>query len=154
MVYQSTKRFGPISVGHRQWRDDGHCRYLHGYGRTMKVVFGAHSLDDKMWVVDFGGLKDFRSWLNSQWDHRCLIASDDPLLPQLKELEAAGGIDLNVMDVSKGHGPGIEGSCKFVFDYLNDMIVKQSNGRCWVQSIEIFEHENNSALYINPEHIG
>ena len=29
----------------------------------------------------------------------------------------------------------------------NDFISKQSEGRCWVDKVEVFEHENNSALY-------
>lgn len=147
MPYYSTKRFGPISTGHRQWKDDGHCRYVHGYGRTMKIVFGASSLDAKMWVVDFGGLKDFKKWLESQWDHRLLIASDDPELETFKELHKKELIDLNIMDVKKGYGPGIEASCKFVYDHLNPIIVSSSEGRCWVKSVEIWEHENNSAIY-------
>ena len=39
MAYFSTKRFGPICTGHRQWRDDGHCKYIHGYGRHVQVTF-------------------------------------------------------------------------------------------------------------------
>lgn len=151
MPYFSSKRFGPISTGHRQWRDNGHCAYLHGYGRTMKVIFGASELDDKSWVVDFGGLKDFKKWLEGEWDHRMLIASNDPELPLFKELHARGIIDLNVMDASKGYGPGIEASCKYVYDHLNEIITRESNGRCWVESVEIWEHETNSAMYVRPQ---
>lgn len=147
MTYFSTKRFGPISTGHRQWRDDGHCAYLHGYGRTMKVVFGATQLDDKNWVVDFGGLRDFKKWLEGEWDHRMLIASDDPELETFKDLHTRGIIDLNIMDATKGYGPGIEASCKYVYDHLNDYISDLTDGRCWVESVEIWEHENNSAIY-------
>ncbi|WPK38732.1 QueD-like 6-pyruvoyl-tetrahydropterin synthase [Pseudomonas phage Cassandra] len=147
MAYFSTKRFGPISTGHRQWKDTGHCSRIHGYGRTVKIVFSATTLDDKLWVVDFGGLKDFRKWLEEQWDHNVLVASDDPKLNILKQMEQEGLVKLNIMDVKKGHGPGIEGSCKHLFDYLNPIIEKHSGGRCWVHSIEIWEHENNSAIY-------
>lgn len=151
MPYFSTKRFGPISTGHRQWRDEGHCQYIHGYGRTVKIVFAADELDEKGWVVDFGSLRDFKSWLEGQWDHRTLISSEDPHLGVLKGLHDMKLIDLNIMDASKGHGPGIEQSCKFIFDYLNPLIEQRSNGRCWVHSIEIWEHENNSAIYVNEK---
>ena len=149
-MYFSTKRFGPISTGHRQWRDDGHCAYVHGYGRYVKITFTCNSLDDKMWVQDFGGLKDIRKWIESEWDHRLLIASDDPLLPEFQKLHELGGCNLNVMDVTKGYGPGIEASCKYVFDHVNSNIVINSKGRVWVDQVEIFEHENNSAIYTNP----
>lgn len=113
----------------------------------MKVVFGASSLDDKSWVVDFGGLKDFKKWLEGEWDHRMLISSEDPELETFKDLHARGIIDLNIMDATKGYGPGIEASCKYVYDYLDAYIDQMTNGRCWVHSVEIFEHENNSAIY-------
>ena len=29
----------------------------------------------------------------------------------------------------------------------NDFISEQSEGRCWVDNVEVFEHENNSAIY-------
>ncbi len=144
--YFSTKRFGPISTGHRQWRDEGRCKLAHGYGRYVEVTFGCHELDDKGWVVSFGGLRFFKEWLDSQWDHRLLISSEDPELEAFKGLHARGLVDLNVMDASKGHGPGIEQSCKFVFDYLDPKIRFETKGRCWVKSVRIWEHENNSAM--------
>jgi len=146
--YFSTKKLGPISTGHRQWRDTKHCSYVHGYGRYVQFVFGCKSLDDRQWVVDFGDLKDVKKWLEDQWDHRLLIASDDPLLPNFEELHELGGCNLNVMDVTQGWGPGIEGSCKFVYDHVNPMVLQKSNYRCWVAKIEIWEHDLNSAIFI------
>ena len=147
MAYFSTKRFGPISTGHRQWRDEGHCAWLHGYGRTVKVIFAGSHLDEKMWMVDFGGLRDLKKWLEGEWDHRMLIASNDPELATLMDLDAKGIISINVMDVNQGYGPGIEASCKYVFDKFDAEVRKMTEGRCWVHSVEIHEHENNSAIY-------
>lgn len=149
--FYSTKRIGPISTGHRQWRDQGHCRWAHGYGRYIKFTFACETLDDKMWCMDFGDLRWVKKWLEEQWDHRMLIASDDPLLDMWKQVHEADGINLNIMDVTKGHGPGIEGSCKFVFDNINPQIKQLTNNRVWIDTIEIYEHEFNSAFYINPE---
>lgn len=146
--YYSTKRIGPISTGHRQWRDDGHCAFMHGYGRYVEVTFGCSELDEKGWVVDFGSLKGFKKWLESQWDHRTLISSEDPELKHLKDLHMRHLIDINVMDASKGHGPGIEQSCKFVYDYLDPWIRLETKHRCWVKSVRIWEHENNSAMIV------
>jgi len=148
-LYYSTKRIGPISTGHRQWRDEGHCRWAHGYGRYIKFTFACKTLDDKMWCMDFGDLKWVKKWLEEQWDHRMLIASDDPLLERWREMHDVGGISLNIMDVTKGWGPGIEASCKFVFDNINPKIKETTNDRVWIHRIEIFEHEFNSAIYLN-----
>ncbi len=145
--YYSTKKIGPISTGHRQWRDDGHCRWAHGYGRYVTLTFACDKLDDKMWCMDFGDLKWVKKWLDDQWDHRMLIASDDPLLHKWQEMHDLGAISLNVMDVSKGWGPGIEASCKFVYDHINPQIIARTNGRVWIHSVEVHEHEFNSAFY-------
>lgn len=145
--YESTKRFGPISTGHRQWRDGGHCAFVHGYGRHVKITFRATALDHRFWVMDFGDLKWFKSWLEGEWDHRTLLASDDPLLPELTDLHEKGGININVLDVSKGYGPGIEASCKYLYDKLEYELFQRYGSRVRVHRVEIWEHENNSASY-------
>ena len=70
--------------------------------------------------MDFGDLKDVKGWIEDEWDHRTLIADDDPLIPQLKELEEMGGIDLNILP--EGYYPGIEESCRYLYDMINPMI--------------------------------
>mgnify|MGYP003112429261 FL=1 len=146
MTFQSTKKLGPISVGHRQWRDEGHCAYVHGYGRYIQFTFEGE-LDHRQWVMDFGDLKDVKKWLEDQWDHRVLIASDDPHLEKLQEMHDLGILNINVMDVSKGWGPGIEASCKFVYDQVMPLISSKTDNRVKLVRVEIWEHERNSAVY-------
>jgi len=146
MKFQSTKKLGPISVGHRQWRDDGHCAWVHGYGRYIQFTFEG-DLDERQWVMDFGDLKDIKQWLEEQWDHRVMIASDDPQLDKLKEMHDLNIMNINVMDVEKGWGPGIEASCKFVYDHVQPIITQKTNGRVKIAKVEIWEHERNSAVY-------
>ncbi len=64
-----------------------------------------------------------------------------------------GGVNINIMDSSKGWGPGIEQSCKFLFDNINSMIQNLTFDRCEVYKIEVWEHELNSAYYINPKYL-
>ena len=146
MKFQSTKKLGPISVGHRQWRDKGHCAWVHGYGRYIQFTFEGE-LDERQWVMDFGDLRDVKQWLEEQWDHRLLLASDDPHLGQFKNMHALGTMSINVMDVDKGWGPGIESSCKFVYDHVQPIIAQKTNGRVTLTKVEIWEHERNSAVY-------
>ena len=70
MKYTSSKRIGPISTGHRQWKHDGHCSYAHGYGRYIEFTFACKRSDHRGWVMDFGDLKDVKKWLEDEWDHR------------------------------------------------------------------------------------
>jgi len=148
----STKRFGPISTGHRQWRSDTHCSWVHGYGRIVEIVFWGNKLDERGWVVDFGDLRDVKTWLEGEWDHRVLLAADDPLLNQFMILQELGGINVNVM--LPPYGPGIEQSCHYVYDEVNDMIQYKTNGRCGVSQVRIWEHENNSAIYGSFPNVG
>tara|TARA_A100001011_G_scaffold248168_1_gene256434 strand:- start:7692 stop:8141 length:450 start_codon:yes stop_codon:yes gene_type:complete len=146
MKFQSTKKLGPISVGHRQWRDGGHCAYVHGYGRYIQFTFEGN-LDERQWVMDFGDLKDIKAWIEKEWDHRVLIASDDPQLEKLKEMHELGIMDINVLDVTKGWGPGIEASCKHIYDNVANLIHVKTDGRVKIVKVEIWEHERNSAVY-------
>ena len=146
MKFKSTKRFGPITTGHRQWRDEGHCSYIHGYGRHVRLTFEASTLDKCGWVMDFGDLKDVKNWIEDEWDHRVLIAVDDPLIPQLKELEEVGGINLNILP--EGYYPGIEESCRYLYDKLSPMIQRKTNNRVVITRVEIWETEKNQAEYV------
>ena len=84
-IFTSSKRIGPISTGHRQWKHEGHCSFAHGYGRYVEFTFACHERDHRGWVFDFGDLKDVKKWLEDQWDHRLLLAYDDPLLNEFKQ---------------------------------------------------------------------
>ena len=61
-------------------------------------------------------------------------------------LEQKGGCNLNVMPSE--YGPGIEDSCKYVYDNINPMIQKKTNGRVWIENVRVYEHENNWAEYV------
>ena len=146
MKFKSTKRFGPIKTGHRQWRDRGHFSFIHGYGRYVRLTFEASELDERGWVMDFGDLKDVKGWIEDEWDHRTLIADDDPLIPQLKELEDMGGIDLNILP--EGYYPGIEESCRYLYDMINPMIKEKTNNRVEITRVECWETEKNQGEYV------
>ena len=146
MAYKSTKKLGPISVGHRQWKDQGHCAWVHGYGRYIQFTFEGE-LDHRQWVMDFGDLRDVKQWLEDQWDHRLLLASDDPHISDFQKMHELCTMNINIMDVTKGWGPGIEASCKFVFDHVSPLIDKKTEGRVKLVQVEIWEHERNSAVY-------
>lgn len=150
MAYFSTKMFGPISTNHRQWKHQGHCAQIHGYGRHVKITFGSNTgLDERGWIQDFGDCRYIKKWLEDQWDHKTLIAEDDPHLEDIINLQNINKenpiIKINV--IRKPYGPGIELSCRYVFDHVNQMLPKNK----FVQEVEIWEHENNSAKYVRSK---
>jgi len=144
-MFTSSKRFGPITTGHRQWKHDGHCSHVHGYGRIVEITFKSNELDYRGWVMDFGNLKEVKDWFDEEWDHRVLLAHDDPLLSEFIHIAELGGMDINVLP--KEYGPGIEQSCKYVYNEVNPIIDRLTSGAVWISKVKIFEHENNWATF-------
>lgn len=142
MPYISTKLIELGSCAFRQWRaTDTHCCKVHGYQLKAKFWFEGE-LDDRNWVVNFGGLKDLKAVLQKQFDHTLCVAQDDPLLHVFKQLHDLGGCDLRVMP-----GVGIELTAEFCYHAANNYVSQLTNNRCKVIKVEVWEHEANSAIY-------
>jgi 6-pyruvoyltetrahydropterin/6-carboxytetrahydropterin synthase len=142
MKFTSTKLLELGSCAFRQPNAKSHCRFLHGYRLTAKFWFGANQLDGNNWVVDFGSLSPLKKLLRDQFDHTTVIDKNDPYIESFQGLNDADVLDLRVTD-----GVGIEKFAQYCFKVGNDFIKKESEGRCWVDKVEVFEHENNSAIY-------
>lgn len=139
----STKRFSGFPCTHRQWRASSHCRFVHGYSRSFYFEFAARELTPEGWVVDFGGLKELKTWLEYMFDHTFLIAQDDPHLEDFKKLNAEGVIQLRVMP-----NPGMEGTALFVYEEAMKILKSLYGDRAWITLVEVSENEKNSAKYI------
>lgn len=140
--FKSTKMFRGFPCCHRQWRDKGHCAYLHGYDRSVRMIFACRELDGRGWVVDFGGLKRVKMWLEHWFDHTTLIAEDDPELEVFKDLHERRVLDLRILP-----GVGMEVSSAFIHAHVNPVIQKLTGNRCWVESVECIENDKNSAIF-------
>lgn len=141
-MFKSTKIIELGSCAFRQPKASSHCKYLHGYRLKAKFWFEADELDENNWVVDFGGLKELKKLLADQFDHTTCISSDDPHIEYFKKMRDIGVCDLRVMD-----GVGIEKFaeyCHAAADNFAQLITKQ---RCSCSRVEVFEHENNSAIF-------
>jgi len=144
MSYTSTKVIELGSCAFRQWRaDHSHCSYLHGYQLKAKFWFSGTHLDEKNWMVDFGGLKDLKAKLHHVFDHTLCIAADDPCLEIFRELERKDAVQLRVFD----KGVGIERAAEICYQIASDLIKEKYGDRCWVEQVEVFEHEDNSAMF-------
>ena len=141
----STKTYGHnigLSAVFRQPHADSHCRFLHGYSLSFKFMFGCHHLDEKNWVVDFGGLKPLKKWLEDHFDHKTAVDINDPHIDKLKELEKH-----DLAEIVEFDGVGAEMFAKHAFDFADKLIREQTNNRCYVVEVECMEHGANSAIY-------
>jgi 6-pyruvoyltetrahydropterin/6-carboxytetrahydropterin synthase len=140
--FKSTKRFTGFPCTHRQWRADSHCRFVHGYSREFFFEFASNELTKEGWVVDFGGLKKLKTWLESVFDHTFLVAQDDPELEAFKELDSRGAILLRILP-----NPGMEGTALYVYEEASKILESLYGKRAWITKVEVRENDKNSAIY-------
>lgn len=145
-MFVSTKTYGHelgLSAVFRQWRADSHCNQLHGYALSFKFVFEANELDDRNWVVDFGGLDPLKQWLKQMFDHKLVVAEDDPELNSLVNLHHQGLADVVIVDAV-----GCEAFAKLASEAARACLSDLGYGsRVQVRSVECREHGANSALW-------
>ena len=142
MKFTSNKVIELGSAAFRQWKSThSHCQYIHGYRLTADITFECDELDDKNWVADFGGLKDLKKTLEYTFDHKLVVAADDPQIDLLKLLDEAGVAQVVVLE----GGVGCERFAEFVLKTADTFIDEATNGRVRVKSVQINEHEKNFA---------
>lgn len=132
-----------LSCCFRQHKAASHCAQLHGYPLEFKLEFSALHLDDRNWVVNFGGLKPFRHWLERQFDHTTLVAEDDPDMDWFLEAAKRELITIRVVPAT-----GCEAIARWVFEELTRFIGEGPYGdRVCVSRVTVSEHDGNSAWY-------
>lgn len=149
MTWRSTKTYGHeegLSACFRQWRaTHSHCRYLHGYALAFRFTFEALELDRRNWVMDFGGLKPLKTWLKQTFDHKLVIAADDPKREELEHLDTIGAADVLVLE----GGVGCERFAELAGVWVSEWLASHgSHVRC--VEVECMEHGANSAIWRNP----
>ena len=149
--FYSTKNYGNdrgLSCAFRQWRSThSHCSLLHGYSLGFKLIFECDTLDERNWVMDFGGLKEFKNWLEQTFDHTTVIAEDDP------EFQTLMLLDDKVADIRVMPAVGAERFAEMAYNKMSEILNNQIisgealNPTVRVKSVECYEHGANSAIY-------
>lgn len=146
LTYQSSKTYTHstgLSCCFRQWRADSHCRVLHGYALKVEVVFQG-TLDERNWVRDFGSLKPLKKYLEDTFDHKTVIAFDDPRMEEFQRMGSLGLIDLVTVPAV-----GCEKFAEQIFRWCENYLEVLTNDReVNIQSVQVWEHEGNSAKVI------
>lgn len=145
-MYRSHKTYGHeigLSAAFRQWRAQSHCRFLHGYSLSVHFEFEAETLDERNWVVDFGSLKSLKGMLEDQFDHKTLVAEDDPDLDTFKALNKQGLIQLRVVPAT-----GCEAFAAMIYGAA--LVWLEDNGyapRVRLLEVRVKEHGGNGASF-------
>ena len=138
-MFRVRKRLGGYPCCHRQWKDDGHCSFLHGYDRWVEIEWEGER-DERGWVVDFGALKEIKEWLEHMYDHTTLVGPDDPFLDTFRALNDNKVIDLRVTD------PTMEGMSQLVAQKV-DAWTRTNAPHASVMRVECWENEKNAAVW-------
>jgi 6-pyruvoyltetrahydropterin/6-carboxytetrahydropterin synthase len=145
--YTSTKEYhDAFPCAYRQWRADSHCNLIHGYSFSMKFYFGTDNLDTRNWAADYGGLKELKSVLESQFDHTLLVAEDDPELEFYMEMQRRNLAKLTILPKL-----GCEGLADQLYRYVNGVYIPDMWGageaeRLWCYRVEVRETQSNMAF--------
>ena len=167
--YLSTKTYGNdrgLSCCFRQWRSThSHCSTLHGYSIGIKLVFESETLDDRNWVMDFGGLKAFKEWSEHMFDHTLVIAEDDPQLAFFQQMANLGdpltsgtGAVSNpkpherraVCDLRIVPAVGCEKFSEFAFNTMVDILQTYQRGESW----SFVDAQGNTETFENRYPVG
>ena len=150
MKFTSNKVINLGSAAFRQWRSThSHCQYIHGYNLTADITFEAEELDERNWVADFGGLKDLKKTLEYTFDHKLVVAADDPQIDLIKLLDESGVAQVVVLE----GGVGCERFAEFVLKTADTFIDEATEGRVRVKSVQINEHDKNFATAHRTEEV-
>ena len=147
-MYTVTKTYNSdrgLSASFRQHRAESHCRFLHGYALGFELTLGCDdtNLEENGWVYNFGGFKGLKTWLEETFDHKTVVAEDDPLLETFTRLAEAELIQLRVVE-----RVGCEAFARMVYDKMHELLVIQNEQfRVFLLSVKCFEHSGNSATF-------
>lgn len=150
-MFQSTKTYTHslgISAAFRQHRAKSHCRFIHGYALEFKFIFESEVLDENGWVVDFGALKPLKESLVTRFDHKLLVAADDPEFHTFVHLHSIGVADIVICPDGVGCEKFAKQAFKLAEEFLRDSKLAP---RVRIVSAEVKEHGANSAVYLGEQ---
>lgn len=151
------KTYTDIPFAHRQQNHDGHCKYIHGHNWEFTFEFGAESLDENNFIIDFGKLKWLKQWLEERFDHKLVLNESDPWLAHLTNV--LQGLNMETggeptfpecpmfADITIVPDASVEGLAKWVYENVNRILHEQTLGRVYLVSVKVMEDSRNGATY-------
>ena len=116
----------------RQVRDiNTSCHILHGYSLTFTLTIATRELDERQWIMESVSIREeIDRWLFEHFDHKTLIAEDDPNLTVFEDLHQQEIISLVVLKDSSS-----EAIPPFVFSHIGPWLKEKTNGRCFLTEV-------------------
>ncbi len=150
--FQSSKVFDGFSTVFRQHSaENTHCRFVHGYGISFKIYFEGE-LDHRNWVWDFGGMKRAKTqidgkspkaWMDYMFDHTLIVAENDPFKDAFIDMGNSGVAQVRIIPAT-----GAEKFAEYIFNKVNEFVLKETDNRVKVVKVKFMEHGKNAAYYV------
>lgn len=148
---KSTKKFKYLPCAHAQFFDrepdgtPGECASLHGYDREVEITFGG-TPDEMGWIVAFGdATKPIKKFIEYYFDHVSVLPANDPRIEQIPSEMLKPGAILGTLKVLPS-GVSMEMSSAFIWEHVNAYVHSVTQGRCYVNKVQVFEHDRNSGI--------
>lgn len=148
-MYEVTKRFVDVgSAVFRNHRAESHCRFFHGHNLTFDITWASPVVDDRFWVLDFGGLKNLKQRLEHSFDHVTIVAIDDPARDYLMGLEKFEAAQIRTVGAVSCEAFAYEAFR--IAEHETDMLKTAAEIRDDVFVIKVVCHEDykNSASFV------
>ena len=140
-MYKIKKKLTSVSCCFRNHRAESHCKYLHGHDLVFEIEVASVDLDSAGWVFDFGGFSILRAEIERRFDHKTLVAKDDPMMSVFREMQKKDLIQLSEFELT---------TCEHFAEYTF-VICSNLLKDLYVHSVCVTEEGKNSAIYINKE---
>ncbi len=131
------------SCAYRNWRAKSHCSQIHGYAPSFELGYEAADLDECHWVLDFGSLKPLKAYLKASFDHRLIVAQDDPQLDWFRQGAVLGLANIMLLEYVS-----CEMFAKLAYEAAQTILSESSDkDRVTVVYAKVSEHSGNAAIY-------
>ncbi|MDP7706252.1 6-carboxytetrahydropterin synthase [Mycobacterium sp. TY815] len=128
------KRFGGLNCCRRSWSDNGKRLFLHGYALSFEIEFACAETESGDQVLGAECLADIRAALQGQYAHTTLITANDPQRDLFELLAERDLVDMRIVDSA-----GLEASAAWVFETVEKIVARATEGRVWVSRIDAQE---------------
>lgn len=144
--YRSTKTYRQIApCAYRQWKSGTSCAKIHGYAFSFHIEFETDDLDARNWAFDYGGLRPLKEKIEEWFDHKLLVAQDDPEIEWYREAQRRG-----IASITEVEKTGCEGLADFLYKYINGIFLPSCGAgeaeRLWCCKVEVRETDSNMAM--------
>lgn len=145
MPFEIAKQWKDLPFGHRQPAHEGHCHDLHGHNWDFTFVFTCDERDDKGFVVDFGGLKQFKAELDRDFDHKMVFNHSDTEMRELAK-------HTEFMPITWVEDCSAEGLAKLMYERMTEYLQRdyfrdvETRG-LRVARVIVHEDSKNTATY-------